>query len=471
MKRAKKKLSVVLVCLGVLMAFPIPSIKTATLQEASDAVAHNAKGLELYQSGKFEDAVKSYKEAIKLKKDYAEAYRNLGDAHFQLAQYQWAIDAYKQAVKYQLDLATVHNNIGTAYYRLGDYKKAIGAYKEAIRLNPKESMPHYNLATVYGERGNEKAALEEHKILKGIDPALAEKLLIAIYKPVVTVFDSAGARLRVIVKDANGAPVNDLSQEDFQVFEDGVPQTISSFTKDQVPLVYGLTIDNSQSVRPSIELVVEACKAIVKNNLPNDETLLVRFVSSDKIETVQEFTSDKAVLNKDLDDLYIETGQSAIRDAVYLAVQRVAQYRFPESHLRRVIILVTDGDERNSYYGMDDLLKLLRKVDVKVFAISIAKADKKEAKLNKNQPARSVELLTKLASETGGQAFFPKSVDELQAMIVQMMNLIRTEYVIEYKPANSGGSEKYHQIKVTLVAKPDREKWTTLARAGYVSEK
>jgi len=133
-----------------------------------------------------------------------------------------------------------------------------------------------------------------------------------------------------------------------------------------------------------------------------------------------------------------------------------------------VIILVTDGDERNSYYGMDDLLKLLRKVDVKVFAISIAKEDKKEAKLNKNQPARSVELLTKLASETGGQAFFPKSVDELQAMIVQMMNLIRTEYVIEYKPANSGGSEKYHQIKVTLVAKPDREKWTTLARAGYV---
>ena len=463
----EKKRLVVLICLVTLSALPISTTKPTTLQEGNDAATQNAKGLELYRSGKFEEAIRSFKEAIKLKKDYAEAYRNLGDACFQLAQYKKAIDAYEEAAKFQPNPVMVYNIIGTSYYRLAEYKKAIEAYKQAIRLGPKEAMPHYNLATVYGERGNQKAALEEYRVLKGIDPELAEKLLFKIAKPTVPVFDSGAVRLRVIVEDANGVPVKDLNQDDFQVSEEGIAQTISSFSKDQVPLVYALTVDNSASIRPAIALLIEACKGIIKDNLPGDETLIVRFVSSDKVETFQEFTSEQEMLNKGL-DFYIEAGPSAIRDAVYLSAQRVAQYRFPDSHLQRAIILLTDGDERDSYYSMDDLLKLLRSIDVKVFVISLATESKKGAKLNVNQPKRAVDLLKQLASETGGQAFFPKSAEELQAMIVQMMNLIRSEYVIEYKPANSVEPGKYRHISISLVARPEREKWTNLTRPGYV---
>src|SRR5712692_10541361 len=93
------------------------------LQDVSDAAVYNAKGLESYKSGNYPDAVKSYKQAVKLKKDYAEAHYNLGDAYFQLKQYKQAIEAYKQAVKYQSNFPTAYNNMGTAYFKLGEHKR------------------------------------------------------------------------------------------------------------------------------------------------------------------------------------------------------------------------------------------------------------------------------------------------------------------------------------------------------------
>jgi tetratricopeptide (TPR) repeat protein len=94
--------------------------------------------------------------------------------------------------------------MGTAYYKLGEHKKAIESYKEAIRLNPKTTVTYYNLAATYLERGNQKAALEQHKILQTLDPPLAGKLYILIYKPMVTVFDGVGTRLSVIATDSQG---------------------------------------------------------------------------------------------------------------------------------------------------------------------------------------------------------------------------------------------------------------------------
>lgn len=467
------ELSLVIFCLGFLTAFPISNTGMAgKLQQGNDPAASNSKGLELFGSGKFEEAVNAYKQAIKLKPDYSEAYYNLGDAYFQLSLYKEAIDAYKRAVKYQRDFAPTHNNMGTAYYKLGEHEKAIEAYKEAIRLNPKTAVTYYNLARTYLGRGNEKAALEQHKILQTLDPPLADKLYILIYKPMATVFDGVGTKLRVIATDSQGFPVNDLHQEDFQVLEDGQPQTISSFSKEHVPLVYALAIDTSASMRTTLPLAIRTCKAIIQANAPDDETLLVRFISSDKIETVQEFTSDQTALKNGLDTLYVEGGQSAILDAVYLSAQRVAQHKLTNSPLQRAIILVTDGDERDSYYTIEELLTVLRKIDVQLFAISLGKDDRKGVTLNQYPLKRSVDLLTKLASETGGQAFFPTSLAELQVATTQMSVLIRTEYVIGYKPTNSVVAGRYRRVSVNIAAKPGREKWGALTRAGYVvSEK
>jgi Ca-activated chloride channel family protein len=442
-------------------------------QEVNVAAAYNAKGLESYESGNYEDAVKSYKQAVKLKKDYSEAHYNLGDAYFQLKQYKQAIEAYKQALRYQSNLPTAYNNIGTAYYKLGEHKKAIEAFKEAIRLDPKPSLTYYNLAATYLERGNEQAALDQYKILKTADPQLAHKLYLLIHKPMAGVFGAVnGVRLNVIATDSQGSPVSDLTQEDFQVFEDSIPQIITSFSKEQFPLAYGLAIDTSGSMNPALLQAIELSKVIIQSNRPNDETLLIRFVGSDKIETVQDFTSDKNTLNDGLNTLYVEAGQSAILDAVYLTAQRVAQYKPGDTpYLRRAVILITDGDERVSYYGINDLVSLLRKIDVQIFAICLNKDSDKSSQLNKNLAKGAVGLLTTLTKETGGQAFFPKSVSELSTVIKQVTAMTHTQYLIGYKPAKAVETATYRHVNVKILDKDSRDKLSAAARAGYtVSE-
>ena len=148
-----------------------PRVSSVELQDVSEAAAYNAKGLESYKSGNYQDAVKSYTQAVKLKKDYAEAYYNLGDAYLQLKQYKQAFEAYKQAVKHQPNSSIAYNNMGTAYFKLREHQKAIEAYKEAIRLDPQLTSTYYNLAATYVERGNEQAALAQYRILKNSMPS------------------------------------------------------------------------------------------------------------------------------------------------------------------------------------------------------------------------------------------------------------------------------------------------------------
>ena len=474
--RAWTRLPLLFLVIGPLSLLTSSGISTigaaCNPQEANDAAAYNARGLELYGSGKYEDAIKSYKEAIRLKQDYAEAHSNLADAYFQLKEYKKAIEECKQVLRYDPGSSAAYNNIGTAYRKLGEHKKAIEAYKEAIRRNPKTTLTYFNLGATYVGQSDYEGALEQYRILKTIDPQVAEKLYVLIYKPMATVFDGSGVRLNVIATDSQGIPSNDLSEEDFQIFEDGQPQTISSFSKSQFPLVYTLAIDASGSIAPAFKQAIGVSKTLIENNLPNDETLLVRFISSDKIEKVQEFTSDKKALNDGVKDLYIDYGKSAILDAVYLSAQAVAQYKVTNgSYLRRAVILVTDGDERASYYTMDNLLKLLHEIDVQVFVVSLQKESKSGKKLNEEPEKGAVDLLTKLAKETGGHAFFPKSAAELETAIKLLTSMIRTQYLITYKPVESVLAESYRKVNVDIVDKPGRDKRSVVTRSGYIVPK
>ncbi len=163
--------------------------------------------------------------------------------------------------------------------------------------------------------------------------------------------------LNVRVIDRNNRPINNVRENDFRVFEDGVVQPIESFTREEVPISYGLAIDTSQSLRSQIQAVIDAGKTIIHSNKPGDETFLVRFVSSDKIETMQDFTANKDLLNDGLDDLYVEGGQTAIIDAVYLSAEHVAEYKKGDDsdRRRRALIVITDGEDRASFYSQEKL--------------------------------------------------------------------------------------------------------------------
>ncbi|HET8780964.1 MAG TPA: VWA domain-containing protein, partial [Pyrinomonadaceae bacterium] len=134
-------------------------------------------------------------------------------------------------------------------------------------------------------------------------------------------------QLHVRVIDRNNRPINNVPQSDFHVFEDGVAQPIEAFSREEVPISYGLAVDTSGSLRAQLATVIDAGKAIINSNKPGDETFLVRFVGRDNTETVQDFTPNKEALMDALDNMYIEGGQSAVVDAVYLSAEHVAEYQ------------------------------------------------------------------------------------------------------------------------------------------------
>lgn len=281
-------------------------------------------------------------------------------------------------------------------------------------------------------------------------------------------------QLHVRVIDRNNKPINNVGQNEFHIFEDGVPQTIESFTREEVPISYGLAVDTSGSLRSQLQSVVDAGKTIINSNKTGDETFLVRFISSDKIETVQDFTANKELLMDGLDSFYVEGGQTAIIDAVYLSAEHVSEYRKGDEgdRRRRALIVITDGEDRNSFYKQEQLFARLREEDVQIFVIGfVNELDKDQGLIRKSPREKAVNLINKLASETGGRAFFPDSVADLPQIANEIIRDLRTQYVISYNPTNKVQDGSYRAIKVTVDQPANSDKRIALTRTGRLARK
>jgi Ca-activated chloride channel homolog len=280
--------------------------------------------------------------------------------------------------------------------------------------------------------------------------------------------------LNVRVIDRNNRPIDNVRQSEFHVFENGVPQPIESFTREEVPISYGLAVDTSQSLRFQLQSVIDAGKTIVNSNRSGDETFLVRFISSDKIETLQDFTSDNDLLIDAIDNLYVEGGQTAIIDAVYLSAEHVAQYKKGDDsdRRRRALIVITDGEDRASFYPQEKLFARLREEDVQIYVIGfVSELDKDRGLIRKSEQQKAVNLINKLATETGGRAFFPKSTADLPQIASEIVRDLRTQYVLSYNPTNKARDGSYRAIKVAVEEGSSRDKRIALTRNGRIAPK
>lgn len=281
--------------------------------------------------------------------------------------------------------------------------------------------------------------------------------------------DTVNVLLNVRVIDRNNRPISNLSQNEFQIYEDNVLQRIESFSKAEVPTNYSLVIDNSGSLRMQLEKVIEAGKIIVNTNRPDDETSIIRFVSSDKIETVQDFTSNKADVLDALDNLYTEGGQTAIIDAVYLAAEKVTEYEKSRSddRKRRALILVSDGEDRDSYYKEQQLFELLRESDVQIFTIGfVSELSKEGGFISKSPQSKAKSLMERLATETGGKSYFPTNINELDTIAKDIAGELRTQYSISYAPTNDKQDGSFRNIKVQVADGPNKQKRIAVTRSG-----
>lgn len=286
--------------------------------------------------------------------------------------------------------------------------------------------------------------------------------------------DTELVNLNVRVVDRNNRSIGSLTKNDFKVYEDNVEQQIDTFTKGEVPTNYAMVIDNSGSMRLQLDKVIEASKIIVNTNRPDDETSIIRFVDSEKIEITQDFTASKPDVLEALDNLFIEGGPTAIIDAIYLAAERVDDYeksRNPNDRKRRALVLVSDGEDRDSFYKEPQLFELLRESDVQIYVVGFVNELSKEGGfISKSPQEKSKAFLERLAKETGGKVYFPNSLSELNGIAQDIANELRTQYILSYYPTNPDKEGKFRSIKVAVADGPNKEKRIAVTRTGIQTE-
>ena len=286
--------------------------------------------------------------------------------------------------------------------------------------------------------------------------------------------DTELVNVTVRVVDRNGHPITGLHQDDFRVTEDGNPQQIDFFSEGEVPTEYGIVVDNSGSMRQQLDKVIEAGKVLVNTNRKDDKSLIIRFVSKENIDLVQPLTSNKADLTDALDNLYIEGGQTAIIDAVYLAVEQLekeAPNVKSDDRKRRALVLVSDGEDRSSYYNEKQLFDRLRESEVQIFVVGFTDDLSKDGGFIAKSPRdKARAFLQRLADESGGKAYFPSSALELPALAKEISSELRTQYSIGYIPSNDRHDGTYRNIKVTVVDGPNQQKRIAIHRAGRTAD-
>jgi uncharacterized protein with von Willebrand factor type A (vWA) domain len=207
------------------------------------------------------------------------------------------------------------------------------------------------------------------------------------------------------------------------LFVFGVPNVSAQTTATAEPksVSYGLLIDHSGSAKDSLTRAVATAKKVISANAPNDETFIVRFISSDKIETLQEFTRDKNKLLNSLSDPWVEGGQTAIIDAVYLAAQHLTDKSSnPNAH--HALVIITDGDEGMSFYKKETLVKLLHEKRIPVLVLAYVNGVKKRGE---KQYLRALDFVNMLARESGGKLILVERRQELENKAPEIIDWLR----------------------------------------------
>jgi len=259
--------------------------------------------------------------------------------------------------------------------------------------------------------------------------------------------------LHASVIDDKQHMVTTLDRNAFTVFEDGKPQNIISFHHEDIPVSIGILIDNSGSMREKRSKVNQAALNLVRASNPKDEVFIVNF--NDEYYLDQDFTNDLLKLKEALDKIDARGG-TALYDAVVASAEHLKRNARLE---KKVLLIVTDGEDNASNETLEQAVKQLQEENgPSVYAIGIL-GDEEHPKRAK----RALEIMTQ---RTGGLAFFPKTLDEVDEISRTVAHDIRNQYSIGYHPTNPRGNGGFRQIRVEARAK-GHGKMMVRTKSGY----
>lgn len=275
-------------------------------------------------------------------------------------------------------------------------------------------------------------------------------------------------KINLFVTDSTGKPVTDLKQEDIKIFEDDAPQTVTSFIKHKGVNNYGIVIDSSASMRSLIGKLIQAGQIIVRNKNERDEVFVISFVSSNKIFLLQDWTTDADLLQRKMDEIYIEGGRTALVDGVYVATEKIVERQKASKESRRyVLVLLSDGSERDSSYSEKELFNYLRGTDIQIFSLGFIKD------IAGGERQKSIRFLTRLAHETGGNVIFLVEKDygkikaELENALKSLVYELRANYIVNYNSTNALRDGTTRKIKVEIAKGSEKENYFVFARDSY----
>lgn len=264
--------------------------------------------------------------------------------------------------------------------------------------------------------------------------------------------------LSVTATDAGGRAAAGLRQENFVVYENGVEQTIAFFNSDESPVSWGLVLDRSGSMAMMMDEVYQAALHTIEEGTADDETFIVTF--SEKPELVRDFESDRHRLGNALLGLR-PGGATALWDATAYALEHVLKGR----HQKKVLVVVTDGDDNRSELAFRDLVDLAEHYEVLIYTVGMVESTGFLDRFTSRGGWR--RDLEKLSSVTGARAHFPRNLDECGKTMKEIAREVGHQYAIGYYPRDLTRDGRWRSLKVVIKTAAGQSAVTALTRLGY----
>lgn len=278
-------------------------------------------------------------------------------------------------------------------------------------------------------------------------------------EPARILVDVTRVNMLFTVTDKKGRFVTDLTKDDFEIIENKKLQTIQEFNAESdLPLRLAILIDTSSSIRDRFRFEQEAATEFINNVVQPrvDKAMVVSFDSS------AELVSDLIDNTRQLDNAVLSLrpgGGTAFYDAIYFACRDKLQQDQPKHKFRRAMVILTDGEDNQSRYTRDQALEMAQKADVVIYAISTNIT---------HSETDGDKVLKYLTAETGGHAFFPFKVEDLEQSFENIANELRHQYNIFYRPEPLKTDGLYHTVELRVKGRKDL---VVRARKGYYAPK
>jgi len=299
-----------------------------------------------------------------------------------------------------------------------------------------------------------------HRRLAAVLLTLSFPSLVHAQQPKLARFgtDVEVVNLSVSVTDPRGRYLTDLGKVDFSILENGVPQTLALFTRNDVPISLSLLIDTSASMADKLAVAQGAAIRFIRTLRPGDAAQVVQF--NERVSVLQDFTDDVLALEGAIGKTS-PSGSTALHTAIYVALKELSKHNRGELR-RRAIVVLSDGEDTSSRITDEQVLEFARRSEVSVYAISVL--GQRPSETERLNYGRNLHYLTSLARDTGGEVHVATAPADLEPIYGRIAEGLRTAYTIGYVSQNDRRDGKWRRI---VVLTPSRDSVLVRHRVGY----